>query len=83
VTLFLSLSNQLEGAFSLNRISNDSIPKAVPNFVGVVASLKSLYPELFGRFAQQVTQQDAEACERARSGTLKARKAFFRRNREG
>jgi AIPR protein len=39
VDMMLSLSNQLENAFSRNRISNESISKAVPNFVGVVDSI--------------------------------------------
>lgn len=51
VDVMLSLSNQLDNAFSRNRISNESIAKAVPNFVGVVASISSLHSELFGTFA--------------------------------
>jgi hypothetical protein len=51
VDMMLSLSNQLDGAFSRSRISNESMAKSVPNFVGVVASLGSLQSELFGRFA--------------------------------
>ena len=35
-------SSQLENAFSRNRISNESISKAVPYFVGVVASIKDI-----------------------------------------
>jgi hypothetical protein len=51
VDMMLSLSNQLEGAFSRNRISNESVSKAVPNFVGVVASISSLQKETFNEFA--------------------------------
>lgn len=51
VDMMLSLSNQLENAFSRSRISNESIAKAVPNFVGVVASISNLQNELFGKFA--------------------------------
>ncbi|MNF09984.1 hypothetical protein D3C80_2107920 [compost metagenome] len=49
--MMLSLSNQLDSAFSRSRISNESVAKAVPNFVGVVASISSLQSELFGKFA--------------------------------
>ena len=51
VDMMLSLSNQLENAFSRNRISNESISKAVPNFVGVVASISALQKEMFEKFA--------------------------------
>jgi hypothetical protein len=51
VEMMLSLSNQLENAFSRSRISNDSISKAVPNFVGVVASISALQKETFEKFA--------------------------------
>ncbi|MBU1288006.1 MAG: AIPR family protein [Alphaproteobacteria bacterium] len=54
VTMMLSLSNQLDAAFSRNRISNESISKAVPNFVGAVASISSLQQETFGKFAENV-----------------------------
>ncbi|KQR32224.1 hypothetical protein ASF91_11685 [Rhizobium sp. Leaf155] len=53
VDMMLSLSNQLDGAFSRSRISNESVAKAVPNFVGVVASISNLQNELFGKFAAQ------------------------------
>jgi hypothetical protein len=49
--MMLSLSNQLENAFSRNRISNESISKAVPNFVGVVDSISALQKETFEKFA--------------------------------
>jgi hypothetical protein len=49
--MMLSLSNQLAGAFSRDRISNESISKAVPNFVGVVDSISALQKETFGNFA--------------------------------
>ncbi len=51
VEMMLSLSNQLDNSFSRNRISNESVAKTVPNFVGVVASISSLQSELFGKFA--------------------------------
>jgi hypothetical protein len=51
VDMMLSLSNQLDNAFSRNRISNESISKAVPNFVGVVASLSTLQKDTFDKFA--------------------------------
>jgi hypothetical protein len=51
VDMMLSLSNQLDTAFSRNRISNESISKSVPNFVGVVASISSLQKATFDKFA--------------------------------
>jgi hypothetical protein len=51
IDMMLSLSNQLQNAFSRNRISNESISKAVPNFVGVVASISDLQKETFEKFA--------------------------------
>ncbi len=51
IDMMLSLSNQLENAFSRGRISNESISKAVPNFVGVVASISTLQKETFQNFA--------------------------------
>jgi hypothetical protein len=54
VDMMLSLSNQLENAFSRSRISNESISKAVPNFVGVVASISALQKERFERFATHI-----------------------------
>jgi hypothetical protein len=51
VHMMLNLSNQLTSAFSRNRISNESISKAVPNFVGVVASISTLQKETFDKFA--------------------------------
>ncbi len=53
VDMMLSLSNQLEDAFSRNRISNESISKAVPYFVGVVASIRELQKGTFEKFASQ------------------------------
>jgi hypothetical protein len=55
VDMMLSLSNQLNDAFSRDRISNESISKAVPNFVGVVASIKDIQRERFEKFAANVT----------------------------
>ncbi|QQP91666.1 AIPR family protein [Skermanella sp. TT6] len=51
VSMMLSLSNQLDNAFSRNRISNESVSKTVPNFVGVVASISTLQKENFEKFA--------------------------------
>ena len=52
--MMLSLSNQLSDAFSRDRISNESLSKAVPNFVGVVASIKDIQKERFEKFAANV-----------------------------
>ncbi|WP_158271277.1 AIPR family protein [Nocardia sp. MDA0666] len=54
ITLVLALSNQLADAFSKNRISNESVARAVPTFVGVFNSLKTLYKNTFDTFAEQV-----------------------------
>lgn len=54
VDLILSLSNQLDAAFSRNRISNETVQKAVPNFVGVIESLKQIHQVTFSDFAKQV-----------------------------
>lgn len=54
VDLMLSLSNQLDGAFSRGRISNEAVQKTVPNFIGVVESLKSIHQQTFGEFAKQI-----------------------------
>lgn len=54
VDMMLSLSNQLDNAFSRNRISNESISKSVPNFIGVVASISNLQKDTFDKFAAQV-----------------------------
>ena len=54
VDVILSLSNQLDGAFSRNRISNENVSKAVPNFVGVVASIATLQEATFSKFATNV-----------------------------
>jgi len=54
VSMMLSLSNQLTGAFSRNRISNESVTKNVPNFVGVVASIGHLQKQTFEEFASHV-----------------------------
>ena len=51
VDMMLALSNQLGNAFSRNRISNESISNAVPNFVGVVASISDLQKATFDKFA--------------------------------
>jgi hypothetical protein len=54
VEMVLSLSNQLVDAFSRNRISNETISKSVPNFVGVVASISSLQKETFSEFTAHI-----------------------------
>lgn len=54
VDLMLSLSSQLDGAFSRGRISNEAISRAVPTFVGVIASLKAIHKPTFSEFAQYV-----------------------------
>ena len=51
IDMMLSLSNQLDQCFSRNRISNDGMSKTVPNFVGVVASIRHLQKETFEKFA--------------------------------
>lgn len=54
VDLVLSLSNQLDGAFSRGRITNEAVQKTVPNFIGVVESLKAIHQQTFADFAKQV-----------------------------
>ncbi|MBZ9711236.1 AIPR family protein [Mesorhizobium sp. ESP7-2] len=54
VDLMLSLSNQLDSAFSRNRISNETVQKSVPNFVGVIESLKKIHQPTFSEFSKQV-----------------------------
>ncbi len=53
VDMMLPLCNQLDTAFSRNRISNDTVTKTVPNFVGVVGSIATLQKETFKKFASQ------------------------------
>jgi hypothetical protein len=52
--MMLSLSSQLENAFSRNRISNESVSKAVPYFVGLVDSIGNLHKETFEKFSSHV-----------------------------
>lgn len=52
--LLLSLSMQLDNAFSRDRISNESIKDAVPSFVGVVESLREIHEQTFKKFASAV-----------------------------
>jgi AIPR protein len=54
VEMMLSLSSQLENAFSRNRISNESVSKAVPYFVGLVDSIGNLHKETFEKFSSHV-----------------------------
>ncbi len=51
VELFLSLHAQLDEAFSKNRITNESVQKAVPKLVGIIASLRTLHQVTFAKFA--------------------------------
>ena len=51
IDVMLSLSNQLDSAFSRNRISNESVSKTVPNFVGIVASIKHLHKNIYDIFS--------------------------------
>jgi hypothetical protein len=54
VDMMLSLSNQLDNAFSRSRISNESVSKSVPIVIGVVASIAALQKETFKKFASHV-----------------------------
>jgi len=54
VDIVLSLSSHLENAFSRNRISNESVDKAVPGFIGIIASLANLQKDNFDKFAANV-----------------------------
>ena len=54
--MVLSLSNQLDEAFSKNRISNENVTAAVPNFVGVVASIAGLQEATFAEFRKLVEE---------------------------
>ena len=54
VDLSLSLSKHLDGAFSRNRISNENVAKAVPNFMGIVASIADLQAPTFKKFSEMV-----------------------------
>ena len=49
--MMLSLSAQLESSFSRNRISNESMSKTVPNFVGFVDAIKTHQKTTFEAFA--------------------------------
>jgi hypothetical protein len=50
VDMMLPLANQLDNAFSRNRISNESI-KAVANFAGFVASIRPVQKAIFDKFS--------------------------------
>lgn len=54
VEVMLSLSSHLEGAFSRNRISTDTVSKAIPGFVGILASIANLQADNFSKFAANV-----------------------------
>jgi hypothetical protein len=50
----LSLSSQLDDAFSRNRISSEGVESAVPKFVGIIDSLKSVHQETFATFEKNI-----------------------------
>ena len=52
--MMLSLSAQLENAFSRNRISNESMSKTVPSFVGFVDAIKMHQKTTFEEFAGNI-----------------------------
>ncbi|MBB3982089.1 hypothetical protein GGR44_001748 [Sphingobium fontiphilum] len=54
VDVILPLSSHLENAFSRNRISNETVEKTVPGFVGIIASIANLQKENFDKFAAEV-----------------------------
>jgi len=56
VDMMLPLSGQLDGAFSRNRISQETVMNtpSVSNFVGIVASLSAIHKGTFERFAKNV-----------------------------
>ena len=54
IDLILALSNQLDDAFSRERISNETITKSVPNFVGVIDSLAEIQKPTFEAFSKKV-----------------------------
>ncbi|OAN83002.1 hypothetical protein A8B81_08175 [Sulfitobacter pontiacus] len=54
IEMMLSLSIQLEGAFSRSRIFSEGVEATVPQFVGVIESLKDVHEDRFSNFAQNV-----------------------------
>ena len=54
VDIVLSLSSHLTGAFSRDRISNETVSRAIPGFVGIVDSLATLQRTNFRAFAKNV-----------------------------
>lgn len=54
VDITLSLSSHLNTAFSRNRISNDTVQKSVPGFVGIINSIAGIQKENFEKFAKAV-----------------------------
>lgn len=54
VDIALSLSSHLDNAFSRNRISNETVEKSVPGFVGLIASIANLQKENFEKFSMNV-----------------------------
>lgn len=55
VEMMLALSNQLDEAFSRNRISSEGIDTTVPKFVGIIESLKDVHEAKFTKFSSAVT----------------------------
>ena len=53
--VILSLSNQLDSAFSRDRITRDGVDKAIPSFMGIFNSLNQLQRPTFDDFATKVT----------------------------
>lgn len=54
VDMVLPLANQLDGAFSRGRITNEGMQKVVPNFVGVVASIATIHKQHLEQFSGYV-----------------------------
>ncbi len=52
--MVLSLSSQLDDAFSRNRISSEGVESTVPKFVGIIESLKSVHQATFSAFESNV-----------------------------
>lgn len=52
--MMVSLSIQLDGAFSRSRISTEGVDATVPKFVGVIESLKDVHGDRFSKFAANV-----------------------------
>ncbi|WP_084727412.1 AIPR family protein [Rhodococcoides yunnanense] len=55
IDMMLSLSQQLDTSFSRSRISNDSVARSVPLFIGLINSLSTLHRPTFEGFAKDVS----------------------------